>query len=231
MLRRRLRDERYRDTRALECTERTRRNSRHADHAVPGDRQQCLIGDCRERFHRAASAPSRRLSLTLDDDLCAVRGGIGVRTDDQPRSRLQRNQRARVQDLGAVVGELRCFPDVEHGNQSRVGNDAGIRRQQAGDILPKNDIARAQHAAEQSGGEIGATAPKGDDFAPRRAADEPGDHGHDTAMDDRAQKGFRCVRRLLDVGARVPVWTVGAHHISRFHELRDDTAGGECCSE
>ena len=45
-------------------------------------------------------------------------------------------------------------------------------------------------------------------------------------MDDRAQKGFRCVRRLLDVGARVAVWAVGAHDISRFHELGDDTPRG-----
>ena len=55
-----------------------------------------------------------------------------------------RDQRARVQHLRAVVGELGRLAQVQLRDDARVGDDPRIGGQQAGDVLPQRHLARAQ---------------------------------------------------------------------------------------
>ena len=88
MLGRCLGDKRDRNARALERTECARRHTGHPDHSVAGDRQQRLICNRRQRFHRSPRAANRGFTLTLDDDLGAVCGRICVRADNETRPAL-----------------------------------------------------------------------------------------------------------------------------------------------
>ena len=64
-------------------------------------------------------------------------GSANGRTNTGMRPARDRDQRARVQHLGAVVGELRRLAQVELRDDARVGHHPRIRGQQAGDVLPQ----------------------------------------------------------------------------------------------
>ena len=80
-----------------------------------------------------------------------------------------------MQHLRAVIRELGCLTRVELRDHTRVGDDARIRGEQAGHVLPQRDRGRAQSASEQRRAQVRATAADGRNFAGGCAADEAGD--------------------------------------------------------
>ena len=101
-------------------------------------------------------------------DLGAGRVGIGERThEDRDPPAGQRNQGARVQHLGAVVGQLRRLAGVELRDDARVGDHARIGGQQPGTSFQSVTRARAERAGEQGGGEVGPAAAERGDLAGR----------------------------------------------------------------
>ena len=77
-----------------------------------------------------------------------------VRVGERPHEHRQRpardrDQRARMQHLGAVVRELRRLAQVKLRDDARVGHHARIGGQQAGDILPQRHL-RAPSARPSS---------------------------------------------------------------------------------
>ena len=62
-----------------------------------------------------------------------------------------RNERSRVEHLGAVMGKLASLSVVQLRNQTGVWNEARIGGQNAGHVLPENDLSRTKRAREQRG--------------------------------------------------------------------------------
>ena len=155
LLGRRLRDERDADPLLVQRLERPRRDPRHAQHAVARDGEQRLAAHRRERLDRVAIERAAR------GDLRAGGGGVGERADEhRDRAAGHRDERPRVQHLGAEVGQLGRLADVQLRDHARVGHDARIGGEQARDVLPERDLLGRQRASEQRGGQIGAAPPE-----------------------------------------------------------------------
>jgi hypothetical protein len=79
-----------------------------------------------------------------------------------------------MQNLCAVVRELRGFSYVEEGNYPRTGNEARISSHYARNILPESDASRRERSAEHRRSQIGPAATKCDDVPIASHADEAG---------------------------------------------------------
>jgi hypothetical protein len=180
-------------TPGVQRREGARRDARHAQHAVAGDGDQRLAAGRGERLHRV---PPRADPL---GDLGAGGVGVGERTDEDGDSppRL-RNQRPRVEHLGAVVGQLGRLAGVELRDDPRVGHHPRIGGEQTRHVLPERDPLRAEGAAEQRGGEVGAPPAQRRELAFGRRADEAGHHRDDAPLEQRQQGALDA-----PVGARV----------------------------
>ena len=85
--------------------------------------------------------------------------GVGERAHEhRDRAPRHRDQRARVQHLGAVVRELRRLAQVQLRDDAGVGHDARVGGEQARDVLPQRHLARRQRAPEQRRRQVGAAA-------------------------------------------------------------------------
>ena len=70
-----------------------------------------------------------------------ARGGAR-RHDPQPHARLRnRDQRPRVQHLGAVMRELRRFTMMQLRNQPRIGHESGVGGENTRHVLPELHLA------------------------------------------------------------------------------------------
>ena len=186
----RLADEGDGDPLVVDGGECSRRDAGHAQHPAARHREQCLARNGRERLHGILlERPAAR-------DLGAERRRIGERPNaDRDRALEDRNERARVQYLRAVVGELRGLAYVDLRDHARVRHDPGVRREQARHVLPERDLPGPEHPGEQRGGEIRAAAPERGHLAVGRRPQEPGDDRHRVARqegrEDAARGAFR----------------------------------------
>ena len=146
---RRLEDRGDRELLGVDRDERARGDAVDADHALAGDGDDRLAANDRQRLDRVLRqrAPGRDLGAGL------------VRVDERPDVQRDpragdRDQRARMQDLGAVVGDFGRFAMMQLRNQAGVGDEPRIGGQDAGHVLPADDAlgsrARAR-AASPSG--------------------------------------------------------------------------------
>ena len=136
-----------------------------------------------------------------------------------------RDQRARVQHLGAVVGQLRRLAQVQLRDDARVGDHARIGGQQARDVFPQRHLARAQRPPQQRRGQVGAAASQRrhrallQRAAPRRlrsgAADEPGNDRNLAGRDQRLQPLARRQVGQRQVGRRAAERAFGEHDLGR----------------
>ena len=123
-----LRHQRHREPGALQRLEGARRHAGHAEHAVARHGDERLAADARDRAHRMSGVRAPVLR-----DLGALRrpGSAKGRTYTGIGAPAERNERARMQHLGAVVGELRRLAHVQLGNHARIGDHARIAGEEA----------------------------------------------------------------------------------------------------
>ena len=126
-----------------------------------------------------------------------------------------RDERARMQHLGAVVRDLRRFAMVQLRNQPRVRHEPRIRGQDAAHVLPQHDLARAQRPGQQRRRQIRSAAAERRRAAVRRLADEAGHDRRGAGGEQRAQRAPGAPAGLRQVGRGAAVLAVG----------RDDLAG------
>jgi hypothetical protein len=137
---------------------------------------------------------------------------------------VERNERARVQHLGAEVGNLRRLPVVQLRQQARVRDGARVGGQDARDVLPEHDASRAEGASEQRGREIGSAAAERRHGAVGSRADEAGDDGRDAALQQRQQQRPRAPPRGGEVRGGAAVAAVGRDEL-RGVDAHGATAG------
>ena len=113
-----------------ECAEHARRYAGDAEHAAAAHGDHRLVGHAGDRAYR------RAFDRSAGDDRRSVRREIGERTQSERRAAEQRHERARMQNLGAVVCELRRLADVEELHDPRARDEPRIGRHDAGDVLP-----------------------------------------------------------------------------------------------
>ena len=122
--------------------ERARGDAVHADHAFAGDHDDRLARQHRDRLDRIA------LQRLARGDFGAGLAGIQERSHVQRDSRAgDRDQRARMEDLRAVVRDFGGLAMMQLRNQPRIGDDAWIGGQDAGHVLPQHDTLRRQAIA------------------------------------------------------------------------------------
>ena len=139
-----LRDQRDGDAAAVHRAEGAGGDAGNPEHAVAGDRDQGLVldrGDGLDRIAGQGAAPETSVPVEA--------GSAKGRTRTRTSRPMIGVSGARVQRLGAVIGELRGLAHVELRDEARVGHGARIRGEQAGHVLPQRDLARPQRAAEQ----------------------------------------------------------------------------------
>ena len=138
----------------LDRGERPRRDAVHADHALAGDGDDRLAPHDRQRLDRIARQRAARR------DFGARRFGIEERSDVQHDPRAgDRDERARVQHLGAVVRDFRRLAMVQLRDEPRVGHQPRIGGQDAGHVLPQHD-ARARPARGASSVAVRSEPPR-----------------------------------------------------------------------
>ena len=123
----------------------------------------------------------------------------------------ERNERARVQHLGAVVGDFGGFLVVQGRNHAGVGHEPGIGRQDAGHVLPEHDARGAERAAEHGGRQVGSAAAERGGAAVGGAADEARHDGHGAVGHERPQYPARRASGVGQVRRGAAVVVVGLH--------------------
>lgn len=155
-------------------------------------------------------------------DARALRGEVEEVADVDWNGVLHRRERrARVQHVGAEVGELPRLVVREPFEADRLGHLAGVRGVHPVDVRPDCDDAGLGQGAHNRGGVVGAVAAEG-------RGDAFGGLGDEARRDDDARGGGG-VRFIPGVEARVGgvVDDVDAavgrihhgHHLARVHEL------------
>ena len=117
----------------------------HAGHALAGHGDDRLPAHDRQRLDRMRPVgPAGR-------DLRARLIGIDERPHAQHDARAgNRDERARMQDLGAVVRDLCGLAMMELRDQPRVGDETRIRGQNAGHVFPEHHLVAAPSARASS---------------------------------------------------------------------------------
>ncbi len=133
-----------------------------------------------------------------------------------------------MQHLGAVVRQLRGLAHVQLRNDARVGDDAGVGREQPRHVLPERDPPGAEPARQQRRGEIGAASTQRRDLAVGRGADEAGDDGDDPLREERLEHALHRAVGAGVVGRRLAEVGIGVDQVERVHESRAGAAGLEC---
>ena len=125
--------------------------------------------------------------------------------------------RGRVQDFRAEVGELGGFVEADDFDAAGVGADAGVGGENAVHVGPDLDAVGVEARAEDGGGEIGAAAADGGGDAGAVGADEAAHDRHFAFVQQRlhsflqAGVGFFILRHGLHVGV------VGDQDVARVH--------------
>ena len=136
------------------------------------------------------------------------------------RAAVEGDERARVQDLGAEVGDLRRLAVVHLREQPRVGHRSRVGGQDPGHVLPQHDARRAERAGEKRRGQVGAAAAERRDGAVGARADEAGhDRGH-AALQERSEEPPRVLSRGGEVGCGAAVVAVGHDDLRRRRRAR-----------
>ena len=110
--------------------ERAARDPRHAHHAAALDGDERLAADCGQRLDRVGRAAGAGR-----DPRARERGVERVLDPQRDLGLEQRDHGARVQHLGAVVGQLGGLPIVQLRNHPGLRDDARIGGQEAVDLL------------------------------------------------------------------------------------------------
>jgi hypothetical protein len=181
---------------------------RGPDHALAGDGDDRLSAHDRDRFDGIGRvrAFGRHLRARLM--------GVDERADVQRDARTgDRDERTRVQDLGAVVRDLGRLPMMELRDEPRVGDEPRIGGQDSRDVLPQHDALGAEGARQQGGRQVGAPAAERRDAAIRRPPDEAGDHGSRARTDERSYALTRQPSGGREVGRGAAVVVVGDDNV------------------
>ena len=137
----------------------------------------------------------------------------------------QGDERARVQDLRAVVRRFGRLSMMELGNQPGVGHHLGIGGQDAGHVLPQHDARGAEGAGDQCRRQVRSSSSERRHARVGCLADEPWHDGHDAVRDERAQDALREAGRLVHQRARAAVLPVGANELPGIDVRRAATTG------
>ena len=129
-----------------------------------------------------------RSGLAGDERARFVRGEGGEDADRDVEGD-GRADRARVEHLGAEVGQLLGLVVADLGDDAGVGDLARVGGEDAGHVGPDLDLVGVERGAEEGGAVVGAAAAERGRRAVRGAADEAGDDdglaGVEMGADDR----------------------------------------------
>ncbi len=206
-----LRDQRDRDLPRVQRREGASRDAGHAQHAVARDGHQRLPHGGGEGLDRE---PGSRHPLR---DLGAVGRRVRERThEDGNAPPCQRNERARMQHLGAVVRQLRRLAGVKLGNDAGVRDDSRVGGEEAGHVLPQGNPRGAECPGHQRRGEVGAPASERRDLALGSGPDEAGDHRDDAPGEQRQHDALGAAVGASVVGRRAAEGIVGVDDVERL---------------
>jgi hypothetical protein len=145
--------------------------------------------------------------------------GIEKRTDVKPDPAAgERNQGARVQNFRAVVRDLGGFAMMEMGNEPGIGHQARVCRQDAGNVFPQRDAARAERPRQKRCGQVRSTAPEGRRASIRCATDEARDDRHAAVREDRTKDPSHAAVCLRQVRRGAAMMAIGADDRQRIDE-------------
>ncbi len=140
-----------------------------------------------------------------------------------------------MQHLRAVVGHLRGLPVMQLRDEAGIGDGLRVGGEDPRDVLPEDDPAGAETAAEKGGREIGPAAAEGRQAAVGAGAEKAGDDRRHAAPEQRPQHAQRAAARRSDVGRGTTVVAIGDDHVEgidvrgratrRRQDRRDDGAG------
>ena len=138
-----------------------------------------------------------------------------------------RQNRRRMQHLGAEVGQFGGLFEADDLDAVRVRTDIGIGGHHAIDVGPYLDGLGIQSGAEERGRVVGAAAANGGLNPVPGGADEAAHHGHASGSEHRSHDRLRAGIDLLDLGDGLGVLPVGDHHLAGVHQRGVHPHGGE----
>ena len=119
---------------------------------------------------------------------------------------------ARVQDLGAEVGELGGLVEAQLRDDAGRRHHPRVGGEHAVDVGPDLDLVGGEPGPEERGREVGAAAPEGGGEPGRGGADEAADHRHEPVGQQRAHERPQPLVGRLAVGEGGAVLGVGHEH-------------------
>ena len=152
----------------------------HAHHALARDGDEGLRGLDGQALHRVAAerAPGGHL------------GARSFGTQEGPHVELhpasvERDESARMQDLGPEVRDLRRLAVVELRDEPRIRDVGGVRGEDAGQLLPQDHARGAEDAAEKGRRQVRAAAAQRGDGPVGGAAEEARDDRRNALSQER----------------------------------------------
>ena len=139
----------------------------------------------------------------------------------------RRQNRGRVQHLGAEVRQLRRFLKADFFHAQRVRADARIGGHDAVYVGPDLDGLRVQRAAHQSAREVGAAAPQRSRQSRLVRSDEPAHHRHFALAHQRQQLLRRTFFNDVVQRRRPLKFGIGDDELARVRMRRVDAALAE----
>ena len=137
-----------------------------------------------------------------------------------------RDERARMQHLGAVVRDLRGLAMMELRDQASVGDKTRIGRQNAWHVLPEHGGRGAEGTREKRRRQVRAATSEGRHAAVRRLSDEAGNDRRLASGEERLERPSCAACRALEVRGGAAVMAVGFDDIAGVDERRLATGFG-----
>lgn len=216
-------NERDRYAGRLQRTEGAGRHPRDTQNARPGDGDQRLIANRRQRPNWG------RGTLSPGADFGSGRRRITEGTYAQGRARSrQRQQGAWVQYLRTVISELGCLCGMHEPKQACIGHHPRIGGEQTRHVLPERHLWRCHRATERCRREIGPAPAKRGEPATGCAAEESRYHRRHTAREQWLERGPRRALGGLHARCSAAVGAIGDDHSARVHRFGRLACSAEC---
>ncbi len=148
-----------------------------------------------------------------------------VEDADRDVGRDRGKDRARVEHLGAEVGELGRLAERQVRDDARVAHHAGIGGEHAVDVGPDLDLGHAEARADDGRGVVRAAAPERRRHAVARGADVPADDRHEPGREVRRHLPLQGVAGLGGQWRGSRVLVVGDDRLARVDPRRIDAGG------
>ena len=154
----------------------------------------------RPRLQAMAAGPPSPASTVRVMRVPGASGSVGVEDAHRDAEAHRGQDRGRVQDLGAEVGELGRLVEAELRDDPGRRDHPRVGGEHAVDVGPDLDLVGLEPGAEERGREVGAPAPEGGGEPGRGGAHEAADHRHEPVGQQRAHERPQALVGRLAVG-------------------------------